>query len=120
MVNEGYAKINRAMFESLQAIAKDSPQVASQSVDPEDKEQLNYHIMMIENMHHYLAEVDTKGNDILEGFRRNAEEEYKEHMGLYIGAVIRRPLAKLLVCQSFFPSPPSPFFLFLVGVAYLK
>lgn len=106
MVNEGYVKINKAMFESLQAIAKDSPQVTSQSVDPEDKEQLNYHIMMIENMHHYLVEVDTKGNDILEDFRRKAEEEYKEHMGLYIGAVIRRPLAKLLVCQSFFPSPP--------------
>jgi hypothetical protein len=101
MVNDGYAKINKAMFESLQAIAKDSPQVASQNVDPEDKEQLNYHIMMIENMHHYLEEVDTKGNDILEDFRKKAEEEYKEHMGLYVGAVIRRPLGKLLV----FPLP---------------
>lgn len=97
MVNEGYAKINKAMFESLQAIAKDSPNAASQSVDPEDKEQLNYHIMMIENMHHYLEEVDTKNNGILEGFKKTAQEEFKEHLGLYIGAVIRRPLAKLLV-----------------------
>jgi uncharacterized protein YaaN involved in tellurite resistance len=84
------------MFESLHAIAKESPAVASQNVDPEDKEQLNYHIMMIENMHHYLEEVDSRGNQILEDFRKRAEDEYKEHMGLYIGAVIRRPLAKLL------------------------
>ncbi|KAI5777491.1 exocyst complex component Sec3-domain-containing protein [Geopyxis carbonaria] len=96
MVNEGYQKINRAMFESLQAIAKESPAVASQSVDPEDKEQLNYHIMMIENMHHYLEDVDAKGNDILEGFKTKASAEYKEHMELYIGAVIRRPVGKLL------------------------
>lgn len=97
MVNEGYKNINKTMFDSLQAIAKESPQFGGQ-VDPEDKEQLNYHIMMIENMHHYLEEVDTKGNGILEDFRKKAEEEYKEHMGLYINAVIRRPLAKLLVC----------------------
>ena len=103
MVNDGYGKINKAMFESLQAIAKESPNVTSQSVDPEDKEQLNYHIMMIENMHHYIEEVDTRGNQILDGFMRTAEEEYKEHMGLYINAVIRRPLSKLLVC-----SPASP------------
>lgn len=96
LVNDGYSKINKAMFESLHAIAKESPAVASQNVDPEDKEQLNYHIMMIENMHHYLEEVDTRGNAILESFRKRAEDEYREHMGLYIGAVIRRPLAKLL------------------------
>jgi hypothetical protein len=84
------------MFESLHAIAKESPAVTSQTVDPEDKEQLNYHIMMIENMYHYLEEVDTRGNRILEAFRKRADDEYREHMGLYIGAVIRRPLAKLL------------------------
>ncbi|KAI5841518.1 exocyst complex component Sec3-domain-containing protein [Morchella snyderi] len=96
MVNDGYAKINKAMFESLQAIAKESPAVASQSVDPEDKEQLNYHIMMIENMHHYLEEVDTRSNSILVDFKKKADAEFKEHMGLYISAVIRRPLGKIL------------------------
>lgn len=97
MVNEGYEKLNKAMFESLQAIAKESPNVASQSVDPEDKEQLNYHIMMIENMHHYLEEVETRQNSILENFKKRAEAEYKENMSLYISAVIRRPIGKLLV-----------------------
>jgi len=85
------------MFDALQAIAKLSPQVASQSMDPEDKEQLNYHIMMIENMNHYVEEVDPRGNSVLFDFKRKAETEYKEHLGLYIGAVIRRPLGKLLV-----------------------
>lgn len=97
MVNDGYSKINKAMFESLRAIAKESPAVASQSMDPEDKEQLNYHIMMIENMHHYLEEVDTRGNSILVDFKKKADGEFREHMGLYIGAVIRRPLGKFLV-----------------------
>lgn len=115
MVNQGYSKVNKAMFESLQAIAKESPHhhsshhpstasgaVVGAGVDPEDKEQLNYHIMMIENMNHYVEEVDTRGNLVLAEFMRKAEMEYKEHMGLYVGAVIRRPLGKLLVCL-----PPS-------------
>lgn len=102
MINDGYSKINKAMFESLQAIAKESPAVASQSMDPEDKEQLNYHIMMIENMHHYLEEVDTRSNSILVDFKKKADGEFREHMGLYIGAVIRRPLGKFLVWISFY------------------
>lgn len=102
MINDGYSKINKAMFESLQAIAKESPAVASQSMDPEDKEQLNYHIMMIENMHHYLEEVDTRGNSILVDFKKKADGEFREHMGLYIGAVIRRPLGKFLVWISLY------------------
>ena len=116
MVNRGYEKINKAMFESLQAIARESgfsvtsgmnsslgstvvggPGAHSGAGDPEDKEQLNYHIMMIENMNHYVEDVDTRGNLVLGEFMRRAEAEYKEHLGLYVGAVVRRPLGKLLV-----------------------
>lgn len=104
MVNEGYEKLNRAMFESLQAIAKDSPVIVTAAagsqngtMDPEDKEQLNYHITMIENMHHYLEEVEAHNNCILEIFRQKAKKELEEHLGLYIAAVVRRPLGKLLV-----------------------
>jgi hypothetical protein len=107
MVNEGYERINKAMFESLHAIAKEGPAVASQSVDPEDKEQLNYHIMMIENMHHYLEEVYTRGNSVLEVFKKRAERDFAEHVELYVGAVIRRPLGKLLVSHNeLSPHPP--------------
>ncbi|KAI5809017.1 exocyst complex component Sec3-domain-containing protein [Peziza echinospora] len=116
MVNRGYDMINKAMFESLQAIARESgfgipsgitpvgttvvggpgAHVPITGTDPEDKEQLNYHIMMIENMNHYVEDVDTRGNKVLADYLRRAEVEYKEHLGLYVGAVVRRPLGKLL------------------------
>ncbi|KAG0633645.1 exocyst complex component Sec3-domain-containing protein [Tuber brumale] len=97
LVNDGYERINKAMFESLHAIAKESPTVTNSSLDPEDKEQLNYHIMMIENMHHYLEELPLNTtNPILTLFKTRAERDLAEHLGLYTSSVIRRPLGKLL------------------------
>lgn len=99
MVNDGYQRLNKAMFESLKVIAKESPTVmASQGQgDPEDKEALNYHILLIENMNHYMEEVDARAVSVLEYWKGKAQDEYNEHMGLYVDAVIRRPLGKLLV-----------------------
>ncbi|KAI9807021.1 MAG: hypothetical protein M1825_005738 [Sarcosagium campestre] len=137
MVNDAYARINKAMFESLQAIAKETPAVTAQAAasaagsgaagaaggvgmvavgDPEDKEALNYHILLIENMNHYVEEVSstssvtttavhsdsgsgmglTTTNAVLDEWRAQAETEMAEHLGLYLGAVMRRPLGKLL------------------------
>ncbi|KAF1911061.1 exocyst complex component Sec3-domain-containing protein [Ampelomyces quisqualis] len=98
MVNDGYQRMNKAMFESLKVIAKESPTVmASQGQgDPEDKEALNYHILLIENMNHYMEEVDAHDDSVLESWKANARDEYDEHMNLYVDAVIRRPLGKLL------------------------
>ncbi|CAA9956449.1 exocyst complex component [Pyrenophora teres f. maculata] len=98
MVNDGYQRINKAMFESLKVIAKESPTVmASQGQgDPEDKEALNYHILLIENMNHYMEEVDARQVSVLDLWKGKAQDEYNEHMGLYVDAVIRRPLGKLL------------------------
>ena len=102
MVNDGYQRINKAMFESLKVIAKESPTVmASQGQgDPEDKEALNYHILLIENMNHYMEEVDARHVSVLDHWKAKAQDEYNEHMGLYVDAVIRRPLGKLLVSTS--------------------
>jgi hypothetical protein len=99
MVNDGYQRINKAMFESLKVIAKESPTVmASQGQgDPEDKEALNYHILLIENMNHYMEEVDARTVSVLDYWKSKAQDEYNEHMSLYVDAVIRRPLGKLLV-----------------------
>ncbi len=99
MVNDAYSRINKAMFESLKVIAKESPTVmASQGQgDPEDKEALNYHILLIENMNHYMEEVDARTVGVLELWKSKAQDEYSEHMSLYVDAVIRRPLGKLLV-----------------------
>lgn len=98
-VNEAYEKINKAMFESLKFIAKESPtatQAAATAGDPEDKEALNHHILLIENMSHYVEEVAVRKNTILEDWNFRARAEMSEHMELYLAAVIRRPLGKLL------------------------
>ena len=105
MVDDAYQKINKAMFESLKVIAKESPAVmATQGQgDPEDKEALNYHILLIENMNHYMEEVDARGDPVLADWKAKAEDEMREHMDLYVDAVIRRPLGKLLVSNH--PTP---------------
>lgn len=95
-VNEAYTRINKAMFESLKVIARENPSAQTAGADPEDKEALNYQILLIENMNHYLEEVDTRSNPVLEDWKQNAAQEMEEHMSLYLGAVIRRPLGKLL------------------------
>jgi hypothetical protein len=111
MVNAAYDRINKAMFESLQAIAKDSPSVLAAGQgpqgqglgDPEDKEALNYHILLIENMNHYMEEVESRGNLVLEEWKDRAARGMQEHLDLYLSAVIRRPLGKLLVSSSPLP-----------------
>jgi hypothetical protein len=103
MVDKAYHHINKAMFESLRVIAKESPAVmvggAVQPLagDPEDKEALNYHILLIENMNHYVEEVDERGDGVLAEGRMEAREEMTEHLGMYVDAVIRRPLGKIIV-----------------------
>lgn len=112
MVDKAYERINKAMFESLRVIAKESPgaglnqpnsnSLAQLSGDPEDKEALNYHILLIENMNHYIEEVDERGDEVLIKGKETAREEMEEHLGLYVGAVVRRPLGKLLVSRILF------------------
>ncbi|KAF8866847.1 hypothetical protein BDZ45DRAFT_577778 [Acephala macrosclerotiorum] len=96
IVNHAYARINKTMFESLKVIARENPGAQVTGADPEDKEALNYQILLIENMNHYLEEVDARANPVLEDWKQNAGQEMDEHMSLYLGAVIRRPLGKLL------------------------
>ncbi|KAL4907276.1 hypothetical protein BDW74DRAFT_148844 [Aspergillus multicolor] len=101
-INEAYDRINRAMWESLKFIAKEAPgqsaavAAAASSGDPEDKEILNYHILLIENMNHYIEEVDVRNLPVLERWRNRAQEDMEEHMRLYLDSVIHRPLGKLL------------------------
>ncbi|KAJ6129987.1 hypothetical protein N7512_002767 [Penicillium capsulatum] len=99
-VNDAYDRINRAMWESLKFIAKEAPGqppgVAANAGDPEDKEVLNYHILLIENMNHYVEEVDVHNLPVLERWVDRARQDFDEHMRLYLDAVIHRPLGKLL------------------------
>ncbi|XP_044716111.1 exocyst complex component sec3 domain-containing protein [Hirsutella rhossiliensis] len=97
-VDREYDRILKSMFDSLMVIAREHPAVGvtSGAADPEDKEALNFHILLIENMNHFLEETDTRGLELLEEWKEQANTEYHEHMGLYINAVMRRPLGKLL------------------------
>lgn len=98
VVNEAYGKINKAMWESLTFIAKEPSQggAAGGIADPEDKEALNYHILLIENANHYIEEVETHSNVILEEWKERAQHEFHTHCSHYVEAVIRRPLGKWL------------------------
>jgi hypothetical protein len=96
-VDRQYNRIVKSMFESLQVIARENPATLTNAgADPEDKEALNFHILLIENMNHFLEEVDTRGLEVLEEWKEVAGSELDEHMNLYLNAVMRRPLGKLL------------------------
>ncbi|ORY61376.1 exocyst complex component Sec3-domain-containing protein [Pseudomassariella vexata] len=96
-VDREYDRIIKSMFDSLKVIARENPAtLTSSSADPEDKEALNYHILLIENMNHFVEEVDTHSIEILEDWKEAASSELAEHMSLYLNAVMRRPLGKLL------------------------
>jgi exocyst complex component 1 len=96
-VDKEYDRIIRSMFDSLKVIARENPATLTNSgADPEDKEALNFHILLIENMNHFVEEVDTHGLEILEEWKEAATAEMDEHMKLYLDAVTRRPLGKLL------------------------
>lgn len=97
LVDGAYENISRAMFESLKTIAKEMPsQIHGGGADPEDKEALNFHILLIENMYHFYTELDERGDEMLGRWRGKAMLEMSEHQELYVSAVIRRPLGKLL------------------------
>lgn len=99
MIDREYDRILKSMFDSLMVIARERPAVVgvtSGAADPEDKEALNFHILLIENMNHFLEDTDTRGLEVLEEWKDQANTEYHEHMGMYLNAIMRRPLGKLL------------------------
>ncbi|KAI3333927.1 exocyst complex component Sec3-domain-containing protein [Ustulina deusta] len=96
-VDREYERIIKSMFDSLKVIARENPATLTNSgADPEDKEALNYHILLIENMNHFSEELNTHGLEVLEEWKQAAASEMAEHMNLYLNAVMRRPLGKLL------------------------
>ena len=97
-IDREYERVLRSMFDSLMVIARENPTVGvgGGGVDPEDKEALNFHILLIENMNHFIEETATRDLQVLEKWKDQAESQYLEHMGLYVDAATRRPLGKLL------------------------
>jgi hypothetical protein len=153
LVDDAYERINRAMFDSLKAIAKQNPggpasatatatapathvhsSMASSAMqqvrhvaalpgnvvgvggDPdEDKEMLNYDVLIIENMNHYVEEVDDGAREgVLAHWKARALMERAEALDGYAARVVRRPLGKILVSFLFLLFPSSLSFSFLL------
>ncbi|KAF7301154.1 Sec3-PIP2-bind domain-containing protein [Mycena indigotica] len=88
-VDAAYDRIVQSMFESLKQMAK-------MDGEGEDKGQLNFHVILIENMHHFVAEISQIEIGSVSGFLRRAEGIYDENMTAYIKIVLRRPFGKLI------------------------
>ena len=96
IVNDSYDQISKAMFDSVRTLAAAGSITAQSSTDPEDKEALNYHILMVENMHQYIEALNSRNdNPVLDDFRRGAAASYKEHLTAYARQAIMRPIGRL-------------------------
>lgn len=106
MIDEAYVRINKTMWDCLKFIASESHSmnIPGQAPDPE-KELLNHKINMVENMHHYIEEVDDGGveGSVLAQWRARALMDRAEALEEYVSKVIQRPLGKILVgCHNMF------------------
>ncbi|KAI0079631.1 hypothetical protein K474DRAFT_1617469 [Panus rudis PR-1116 ss-1] len=88
-VDQSYDKIVQAMFDALKQMAK-------MEGEGEDKGQLNYHVIMIENMHHFVAEMSQLELGSVQVFLKRAETIYDENLNAYVKIVLRRPFAKII------------------------
>ncbi|KAK9764277.1 hypothetical protein K7432_008340 [Basidiobolus ranarum] len=91
LVSQAYGRIVKTMFDSLDAIAKEAD-----SMSADDKEQLNIHILTMENMHHFFMEIRRFKIPVLEAYGKQARDMYEASLSCYVKAVMRRPLARLL------------------------
>ncbi|KAG6830301.1 hypothetical protein H0H92_001379 [Tricholoma furcatifolium] len=89
-VDAAYEKIVQSIFDSLKQMAK-------MDGEGEDKGQLNYHVILIENMHYFVAETSVLEVGSVNVFCRQAEAIYDENLSAYTKIVLRRPFAKIIV-----------------------
>ncbi|KAF8913023.1 exocyst complex component Sec3-domain-containing protein [Gymnopilus junonius] len=86
-VDTAYEKIVQSMFDSLKQIAK-------LEGEGEDKGQLNYHVLLIENMAFFVREMSQL--ESMNTFTRRAEGIYDENLAAYIKIIFRRPFSKII------------------------
>ncbi|KAF9447806.1 hypothetical protein P691DRAFT_670723 [Macrolepiota fuliginosa MF-IS2] len=88
-VDAAYDKIVNAMFENLKAVAK-------MDGDEEDKGQLNYHVVIIENMHYFISEMAKIEVGSVGSFTKKARVLYDENLNAYVRMIFRRPFGKII------------------------
>ncbi|KAH9818614.1 exocyst complex component Sec3-domain-containing protein [Melampsora americana] len=104
LVDKVYGQIVQSMFEALQTMAKsDEDQTpaaggggGNQEDRDKDKDRLNYHTLIIENMHHFVTTASKVNVSALKFWLEKAKEQYDQNLNLYIRLVLRRPLARLI------------------------
>ncbi|ORX34673.1 exocyst complex component Sec3-domain-containing protein [Kockovaella imperatae] len=92
-VNEMYERIVNAMFATLQHIAK-LERAESQSAD--DKGQLSYNVVMIENLYHFVEDMKQLTNPALVVFLERAKGMLEDNMSTYVKMMLRRQFGKLM------------------------
>ncbi|KAJ3224396.1 Exocyst complex component 1 [Clydaea vesicula] len=100
-LTKAYEKINKTLFETLEAVVKEISNIDSSSLDrsklsSDDKEQVNAHIMMVENMHFIHSEIRQRKAVGLDNFVKISKASYDSSFGAYCKVVVRKPLGKLL------------------------
>ncbi|THH33432.1 hypothetical protein EUX98_g736 [Antrodiella citrinella] len=88
-VDQSYDKLVLGMFEALKQMAK-------MDGEGEDKGQLNYHVIMIENMHYFVADISQIDIGTIATFLARAQAIYDENLSAYVKLVLRRPFAKII------------------------
>lgn len=102
LIDEAYENIGRAMFYNLQRNANEHDTSLQTSVassgnsDHEDKEKLNYHVMMIENMSVLADGLVKEDNFSLQQIYQRALEVYRKELDMYTKTVMHRPMGKIM------------------------
>jgi hypothetical protein len=94
LIDKAYSRIIKSMFETLEAEVQQVRNEVKQGVD--EKDSLNMHIITVENMHHFYAEVRSRKVPSLEQYVKQSKTLYDVHLDSYCKVVIRKPMGKLL------------------------
>ncbi|THH10168.1 hypothetical protein EW145_g1521 [Phellinidium pouzarii] len=89
-IDIAYDRIVQSMFDCLKQMAK------MDGEQGEDKGQLNYHVILIENMHHFIAEISQMNISAVNSFKKRAEVIYDESLAAYVKIVMRRSFSKII------------------------
>ncbi|XP_006453994.1 hypothetical protein AGABI2DRAFT_61670 [Agaricus bisporus var. bisporus H97] len=88
-VDAAYNKIANKIFETLKVIA-------NMGGDEEDKGQLTYHVVIIENMHYFISDTAKMNIGSVGSFANKAKSLYDENLEAYIKILFRRSFGKII------------------------
>ncbi|OCF36139.1 exocyst protein [Kwoniella heveanensis CBS 569] len=92
-VNGIYERVVNTVFANLQQLAK-MDRADGQAA--EDKGQLNYHVIMIENMHQFVEDISQLNSPALSIFLTRAKGLYEDNLSTYVKLLLRRSFARFM------------------------